>query len=122
MKFFAHAPKEALVKITMNQMGGGAVLKTQGELKIGSVADAKIEFVRALAACSELRVDVSELGQCDTAGIQLLLMAGVSARANGKAFGLIGDTASFYAALERVGIPVECFAARTAPDDLPAQS
>ena len=56
--------------ITMHQTGGGAVLKIQGELKIGSVADAKIEFVRALAACSELRVDVSELGQCDTAGIQ----------------------------------------------------
>ena len=110
------------MKIGMTQTDGKAVLKIEGELKIGSVGDAKTEFVGALAACSELRLDVSELGQCDTAGIQLLLMVGVSARAAGKGLGLIGDTASFHTALERVGIPAECFAARTEPDDLPAQS
>jgi anti-sigma B factor antagonist len=104
------------VKITTTQADGRATLRIEGDLRIASVADAKREHVAGLAACGAIQLDLSEIGQCDTAGIQLLLMTCASARANGKEFELIGPTASFRAALGRVGIPVECFEVRAAPD------
>jgi anti-sigma B factor antagonist len=105
------------VKITTTQADGRSALRIEGDLRIASVADAKAEIVAAFAACGAVQLDLSELGQCDTAGIQLLLMASVSARASGKGFELIGHTALFRAALDRVGIPVECFEVQTAPDN-----
>ena len=57
-------------------------------------------------------------GECDTAGIQLLLMACAGARAKGKGFAIVGQTAAFRAALDRLGIPIECIdAAAAGPDD-----
>jgi anti-sigma B factor antagonist len=105
------------VKITTTQADGRSALRIEGDLRIASVADAKPELVATLAACSTIQLDLSELDQCDTAGIQLLLMASASARASGKGFELIGDTALFRAALDRVGIPVECFDVQRAPDN-----
>ncbi len=95
------------MKITTTHVDGKSVLKIEGELRIATVADAKPEFVAPLAASGNVQVDLSGLGQCDTAGIQLLLMACASARANGKRFMTLGHTAAFRAALDRAGIPVE---------------
>ena len=60
---------------------------------LASVADAKPELVAALAAGGNIALDLSELGECDTAGIQLLLMACASARAKGRRLQTIGQTA-----------------------------
>ena len=101
------------MKITTTQVDGKSLLKIAGELRIGSVADAKTAILASLADSSELQLDLSEVDQCDTAGIQLLLMTCASARARGKRFVTLGHTAALQAALTRAGIPVELLAYRT---------
>ncbi len=98
------------MRITLTEADGMAVLRLAGDLRIGSVAEAKPELVAMLATSGELRLDFSELGECDTSGLQLLLMACARARANGQGFATTGHTAAFRAALVRVGIPIECLA------------
>jgi anti-sigma B factor antagonist len=105
------------MRITATRTDGTSVLKIAGDLRIGSVADARPELVALLAAGSEIRLDLSELGECDTAGIQLLLMACASTRAKGRRWVTIGHTAAFRAALDRVGIPAECFEFQAAACD-----
>jgi anti-sigma B factor antagonist len=101
------------VNITTTQADGKALLKIAGELRIASVADAKPAILASLADSSEIQLDLSEVDQCDTAGIQLLLMACASARASGKSFATLGHTAALQTALTRAGIPAELLAYRT---------
>ena len=105
------------MKITNTQMDGKSVVKIEGDLRIGSVADAKAELVAILAANNDIQLDLSDIGQCDTAGIQLLLMTRASAGAAGNALITIGDTPAFRAALARLGIAAECFEAQTSALD-----
>jgi|SRR5579872_5196367 len=93
------------MKITTAQSNGDTVLKIEGDLRIGSVADAKPELVALLAAGSEIRIDLGAVDRCDTAGVQLLLMTCASARAKGKKFVTISHSAALLAALDRAGIP-----------------
>lgn len=105
------------MKITTTHADGTAIVSIAGELRIATVADAKPELVATLAACDEIQVDLRDVGQCDTAGIQLLLMACASARAKGKRFATMGHPAWFRAALERVGIPFDCLESPTPSSD-----
>jgi anti-anti-sigma regulatory factor len=105
------------MRINVTQAEGTAVVGIEGDLRLGCVADAKPELVAVLATGSDLRLDLGALGDCDTAGIQLLLMAGAAARAKGRRCVLIGHTDAFRAALDRVGIPVECFEFQAAARD-----
>ena len=94
------------MQITTTQTEGRRASPSSGDLRIATVADAKPELVAALAACDTMLIDLSDLGQIDTAGIQLLLMVRAGARAKGKGFALVGQTDSFRAALDRIGIPI----------------
>jgi anti-sigma B factor antagonist len=105
------------MRIEVTQADGRSVLRIAGDLRIGCVADAKPELVAALATGSEIELDLSALGECDTAGIQLLLMACTSARVNGRRCVTIGHTAAFRAALDRIGIQAEYFEFQTAALD-----
>lgn len=96
------------MKITATQANGTSVLRIAGDLRIASVADARPELVAMMATGSAIQLDLSALGECDTAGIQLLLMACASARAKRQPFATIGHTAAFRAALERIGISMAC--------------
>lgn len=105
------------MQITVTQADGVSVVKFDGDLRINSVADAKPELVAMLSTGDEFRLDLGRLGECDTAGLQLLLMTCASARAKGKRVVTIRHTVSFRTALDRVGIPVECFAFQAAALD-----
>lgn len=96
--------------ITTTQADGITTLKVEGDLLIGGVADAKSAIIAALAAGGDIHLDLSEIGNSDTAGLQLLLMARASARTQGKRFETTSSSpTSFRAAVERAGIPVACF-------------
>jgi anti-sigma B factor antagonist/stage II sporulation protein AA (anti-sigma F factor antagonist) len=97
------------MNITTNQENGKLVIKIEGDLLIAGVADAKPLITSALAAGQEILLDLSDVGECDTAGIQLLLMARASALAQGKRLVTSSQSASFRAAVERIGVPVGCF-------------
>ena len=72
------------MQINVTRDGWQAVARIEGDLRLAGVADAKPALVAALAAGGDVQLDLSALGDCDTAGVQLLLMAGASARAKGK--------------------------------------
>jgi anti-sigma B factor antagonist len=105
------------MRITVTEADGMSVVRFEGDLRIASVADAKPELVAVLASRGGIQFDLSALGECDTAGIQLLLMACTSARAKGKRCITLSHTAAFRTALDRVGIPVECFELQTVAFD-----
>lgn len=105
------------MQINVTQTDGGSVIGIAGELRLATVADARPHLVAALATPGELRLDLSELGDCDTAGIQLLLMTCASARAKGRRCVTSSHTAAFRAALDRVGIAAEWFEFQTIPRD-----
>jgi hypothetical protein len=84
---------------------------------IGGVADAKPELSAALATGSDIQLDLGALGECDTAGIQLLLVTSASARVNGGRCVTIAHTPAFRAALDRIGVPAGCFEFTTAALD-----
>jgi len=109
--------KETGMQITVTQTDGVSVVKVDGDLRIGSVADAKPDLLAMLATGNEFRLDLGRLGECDTAGLQLLLMACASVRAKGKRVVTIRHTAEFRAALDRIGIPLEYFEFQAAASD-----
>jgi anti-anti-sigma regulatory factor len=97
------------MKITTSQTDGATVIKIEGDLLIAGVADAKPAIVSALAAADETRLDLGGIEECDTAGVQLLLMVRASLLARGKPFVTTAQSASFQAAVQRVGVPGGCF-------------
>lgn len=101
------------VKVTTTETDGATILGISGDLRIATVADAKLQLVTVLAAYDEIQVDLSEVGQCDTAGIQLLLMARASACAKGKRWMPKGHTDSLRVTLDRIGISVENLGSQT---------
>jgi anti-anti-sigma factor len=106
------------MRLTSTRNDGTVVIALAGDLRIATVADAKPEMIAAMAAGDDIQIDLSKVGRCDTAGIQFLLMACVSARAGGKRWAMTGHSESFRSVLDRVGIPIESFGSRaTAPLD-----
>ena len=97
------------MKITTSRIGGTSTIKIQGDLVISGVAQAKPEIVAAMADATEIELDLGEVDDCDTAGLQLLLMARASANALGKRLATTARSAPFREAMERTGIPVGCF-------------
>ncbi|MGA7713054.1 MAG: STAS domain-containing protein [Rhizomicrobium sp.] len=100
--------------ITNTQVEDTSIVKIEGDLLIGCVAQAKPKIVAALAAGDKVLLDLGNLGECDTAGIQLLLMARASARSQSKSLFVTANSTSFLTTLERVGIPADVFEYRNA--------
>ncbi len=97
------------MKITTTQTPGKSTLRLEGDLLIACVADAKPALLSALAGDDDIALDLSQVTACDTAGMQLLLMARASVRARGKAFGATAQSEAFQTAVDRVGVARGCF-------------
>jgi len=98
-----------MMQITTTQAGGKTTIRIDGQLSIADVALAKADLVAALTSECEIELDLGEIGECDTAGIQLLLMVRASARSQGRKLATPRQSAAFQASLERVGIPTGLF-------------
>jgi anti-anti-sigma regulatory factor len=105
------------MQINVAQTDGMAAVKIEGDLRLGTVAEAKPALIAALATGSEIQLDLGAMRDCDTAGIQLLLMTCASARAKGTKLTTISHTVSFQAALGRIGIPGDGFDFQTTARD-----
>lgn len=60
---------------TVSTHGEPCCLAIDGELTIYSAAELKAGFDALAPACAEIEVDLSGVGEIDTAGLQLMLMA-----------------------------------------------
>ncbi len=59
-------------------------LALQDDLTIYHAAEIKARLIDALAACDELDIDLLQVGEIDTAGLQLLLLLKREAQRSGK--------------------------------------
>ena len=95
--------------IMVTEADGVSIVRIEGDLRIGGVAEAKAGLAGLLASGNDIQLDLAALAACDTAGIQLLLMMAASVCAKGRKFSTVSATDAFQAALNRIGIPVEYF-------------
>jgi anti-anti-sigma regulatory factor len=92
-----------------NKKEDKASLKIQGPLTIYEVIDVRDRFLEHLKKTGELRLELEEVTDCDTAGIQLLYSALKTAKDRGQAFDLKSVSMAVKEAAERAGIAMELF-------------
>ena len=85
---------------TLEQHGDLHRLCVEGELTIYAAAALKAALLDALAAASELEVDLIGVTEADTAGIQLLLAAKRAATEAGVALRLVNHSAEVLGLIE----------------------
>ena len=83
---------------------GQVLLKIRGALSIYEAAILREELAACLDQHQGLTIDLKEVSDCDTAGVQLLCSAHKTARNAGKAFALTGAPDAVHETLTRVGL------------------
>lgn len=82
----------------------------EGELTIYTAADTKARLLPLLAQCSTLEIDLSQVSELDSAGVQLLLLAQRECEKRNGRLHLHGHSAAVSEALEMCNL-TEIFAA-----------
>ena len=103
------------MKVTTTQNDGRSTVKIQGNLLISTVGGLKAPLLAALDTGKAIELDLSAVGGCDTAGVQVLLMARASARGKGTAFSISATSASFESASLQSGVVLEDLACSSDP-------
>lgn len=84
---------------------GGPLLRLRGELDIYHVAALKEELLEALRANARLTLDLSEISEIDTAGVQLLLWASAYATGRGGSLLLQGASEAVRGVIAYLNLP-----------------
>ncbi len=93
--------------ITREHKDREAVLKIRGPLSVYEVAALRDEFLECFEKYDGLRLDLSEVDECDTAGVQLLYSARATVRDTGKHFDISDPSPSVIEAMTLVGLKPE---------------
>ena len=67
-------------------------LALEGEMTIYHAQEIKEQMLAGLESCGKLELDLSQVGEIDTAGLQLLIMAKREAGRTGKALQLVAHS------------------------------
>ena len=76
----------------------------QGDLTIYTARELADTLLQPIAGCASLEVDLSEVTEVDTAGLQLLIAAKNEAAAQGKTLHCTGHSEAMLAALDLSGL------------------
>ncbi len=82
---------------------GCVLLSIEGEMTIADAAVFRNEMVQCFNDYEGLILDLHEVSNCDTAGIQLLCSARLTAESTGKSFNVTRASMSSMSELERAG-------------------
>jgi len=80
--------------VHLNTENGFAKARVEGEMTIYQAAELKGPLVDALHECREMEIDLTDVGEIDTAGIQVLLLMKREAERAGKALRLVCPSAA----------------------------
>lgn len=98
---------------TTTKNGEIATLKFQEAMLVGEIAPAKNEIVSAINSADSIVLDLNEVKEFDTAGVQLLYCAAFSAVAVGKKVSVKGVSQELNDTVRRIGLSfseiVECW-------------
>ncbi len=86
---------------------GGAVVKFDGGLTVYEAAAIRDELVECLDAHAGVTLDITDVNECDVTGVQLLLSAGLTARAENKSFAIQGANAGVTDIIRDLGLDPE---------------
>ncbi len=75
-----------------NKQPGGSRIAIEGELTIYTALELKDRLLTALSSSEELELDLSEVGEIDAAGLQLLVMVKQQATNLGKVLRITGHS------------------------------
>jgi anti-sigma B factor antagonist len=78
--------------MTATAATGPRQLRIAGEMTIYTAADLKGQIVTALNEADALEIDLSEVSEIDTSGLQLLLLVKREAAQHGKSATLVGHS------------------------------
>jgi len=82
----------------------GAPLRLSGELTIYRAAELRSELIEALKNVEQLEVDLSEVGEIDTSGVQLILAARAEAHRLGKRMNVVAQSQAVCEVFELLGL------------------
>jgi len=83
------------------------ILKIEGPITICRIGELKERFMNSLEKNEVTDLDVMDVQECDSSGVQLLLSAIRSARETGKRINISGQSKAVEDALFRAGIKPE---------------
>jgi anti-anti-sigma factor len=86
--------------ITAETIGDQCRLKLSGELCIYGAAELKDQLLGQLDQCRQLEINLSEIEEIDSAGLQLLVLLKREAKASGKILTLVSHSAATLEVLE----------------------
>ncbi len=82
---------------------GCALLSIEGPMTVNDAAALRDEMLACFNDYKGLILDLNEVSECDTAGIQLLCAARLTAESTGKSFKVSQASMSSMSTLERAG-------------------
>ncbi|MCQ9379127.1 lipid asymmetry maintenance protein MlaB [Methyloversatilis sp. XJ19-49] len=88
------------MEIERTDDGGVTELKVAGELTIFGAADAYGILTRALSEERDLRINLAQVTEVDSSGVQVLLAAKRAAEAHGHGFELVAHSAAMLEVME----------------------
>ncbi|MDM8549210.1 STAS domain-containing protein [Desulfobacterales bacterium HSG2] len=80
------------------------LLKAEGAISIYEAASLREYLLSYLKENNELVLDLSEVSECDTAGVQLLCSARITAEQEGMVFEVTGASGPVIDAMTRAGL------------------
>jgi anti-anti-sigma factor len=80
--------------ITAETSGDHCRLKLEGELCIYGAAELKDQLLGHLERCRQLEINLSEIEEIDSAGLQLLVLLKREANSSGKTLTLVSHSAA----------------------------
>ena len=85
---------------TQNTTDGGTRLTVDGDLTIYHAAEIKQRLIEGIHASKVFELDLSHVGEMDTAGFQLLALAKRESQKLGHAFAIVGHSPAVLDVLE----------------------
>lgn len=82
------------------ETGGGSRCVIGRDMTIYTALELKEPLLGALAQCHAMKIDLAGVGEIDSAGLQLLVMAKTEAAAQGKTLSLSGHSPAVLEILE----------------------
>lgn len=79
-------------------------LRLEGEMTIYTALDTKVRLLEPLSSCRQIDVDLSQVSEIDSAGLQLMILVKREATALGKDIRFIAHSPAVVDALELCGL------------------
>ena len=90
--------------VNVERIDNGCKVRIAGEMTIYTAAEMKAPLLAPLQDCAELEVDLAQVSEIDTAGLQLLVLAKRESLKQGRRLRLVGHSDAVMEVLDMCGM------------------